>query len=84
MIERVSLSPRQSLALVEADGIRMLVATSPDASVTFFPLCKAAQSDVAKEAPRAMENPWATGVKAAAPGARHSLAGSLKQGRVSW
>lgn len=35
VVERVSLAPRQLLALVETDGQRLLVATSPEGSARF-------------------------------------------------
>lgn len=38
MIERIALAPRQSLALVEADGRRFLVATSHDGAPAFYAL----------------------------------------------
>lgn len=38
LIERISLSPRQTLSLVEADGRRFLVATSADGSPSFCAL----------------------------------------------
>lgn len=38
LLERISLAPRQSLALVEADGRRLLVATSPDGAPVFYAL----------------------------------------------
>ncbi len=38
LLERISLAPRQSLALVEADGKRLLVATSADGGPAFYPL----------------------------------------------
>jgi hypothetical protein len=38
VIERVVLAPRQSLALVEADGRRLLVATSVEGGPAFYPL----------------------------------------------
>ena len=40
VIERIALGPKQSLVLVEADGVRLLVATSSDAASAFFPLPK--------------------------------------------
>jgi hypothetical protein len=42
LLERITLAPRQSLALVEAEGRRFLVATSAEGSPTFLPLDKAA------------------------------------------
>jgi flagellar biogenesis protein FliO len=38
LIDKISLAPRQSLALVEAEGRRFLVATSPEGAPAFYPL----------------------------------------------
>ena len=38
VIERIALAPRQSLALVEAEGRRFLLATSADGTPAFCPL----------------------------------------------
>jgi hypothetical protein len=38
LLERIALAPRQSLALVEADGRRILVATSAEGGPAFYPL----------------------------------------------
>ncbi len=38
LVERIALAPRQSLALVEAEGRRILVATSAEGSPAFYPL----------------------------------------------
>jgi Flagellar biosynthesis protein, FliO len=38
VLERVTLGPRQSLALVEADGSRILVAIAAEGGPAFFPL----------------------------------------------
>jgi hypothetical protein len=38
LIERIALAPKQSLALVEAEGRRFLVATSTEGSPVFYPL----------------------------------------------
>ena len=38
LLERITLAPRQSLALVEAEGRKLLVATSPDGAPTFYAL----------------------------------------------
>jgi flagellar biogenesis protein FliO len=38
MLDRISLAPRQSLALVEAEGRRFLVATSAEGGPAFYPL----------------------------------------------
>ena len=36
--ERITLAPRQTLSLVEADGRRLLIATSPDGTPAFYAL----------------------------------------------
>jgi flagellar biogenesis protein FliO len=38
VLERISLGPRQTLAMVEADGRRILVATSPEGAAAFYSL----------------------------------------------
>jgi hypothetical protein len=38
VVERISLAPRQSLALVEAEGRRFLVATSAEGTPAFYAL----------------------------------------------
>ena len=38
LLERITLAPRQSLALIEAEGRRFLVATSAEGSPAFYPL----------------------------------------------
>jgi len=38
LVERITLAPRQSLALIEAEGRRILVATSAEGSPAFYPL----------------------------------------------
>lgn len=41
LVERISLAPRQSLALVQAEGRRFLVATSPEGAPAFYALDRA-------------------------------------------
>jgi hypothetical protein len=38
VLERITLAPRQSLALIEAGGQRLLVATSADGTPAFYPV----------------------------------------------
>lgn len=38
LLERIALAPKQSLALVEAEGRRFLVATSAEGGAAFYPL----------------------------------------------
>jgi flagellar biogenesis protein FliO len=47
VLERITLAPRQSLALVEADGRRFLVATSPEGAPAFYALDSAARQTAA-------------------------------------
>jgi len=47
LVERITLAPRQSLALVEAEGRRFLVATSGEGGAAFYPLGERAGAAVA-------------------------------------
>jgi flagellar biogenesis protein FliO len=47
LLERITLAPRQSLVLVEADGRRFLVASSTEGSPSFYPLDGARSSTLA-------------------------------------
>jgi len=38
LVERINLAPRQTLALVEAEGRRLLVASSQDGAPSFYSL----------------------------------------------
>jgi flagellar biogenesis protein FliO len=44
LVERIALAPRHSVALIEAEGRRILVATSADGASAFFPLDDRVQS----------------------------------------
>ena len=44
LVERITLAPRQSLALIEAEGRRILVATSAEGGPAFYPLDERANS----------------------------------------
>lgn len=41
LLERITLAPRQTLSLVEADGRRFLVATSAEGPAALYPLSSA-------------------------------------------
>jgi flagellar biogenesis protein FliO len=43
VLERITLAPRQSLALIEAGGQRLLVATSADGTPAFYPVGRPAR-----------------------------------------
>jgi flagellar biogenesis protein FliO len=45
LVERIALAPRQSLALVEAEGRRVLVATSPEGAPAFYALDEHARNN---------------------------------------
>jgi flagellar biogenesis protein FliO len=51
LLERIALAPRQSLALVEAEGRRFLVATSAEGGPAFYALDGGARPAV-RRAPR--------------------------------
>jgi flagellar biogenesis protein FliO len=72
LLERITLAPRQSLALVEADGRRLLVATSADGGPAFYALDRRmAEVDARKAgAPRVA--------------VREHSQRSERSGRVSW
>ena len=38
LLERITLAPRQTLSLVEAEGRRFLIASSPEGAPAFYPL----------------------------------------------
>jgi len=46
LLERISLAPRQSLALVEAEGRRFLVATSAEGGPAFYALDRESRSGI--------------------------------------
>ena len=52
LLERIALAPRQSLALVEAEGRRILVATSAEGGPAFYSLNEKARSAAQVAAPR--------------------------------
>jgi flagellar biosynthesis protein FliO len=54
LVERITLAPRQSLALIEAEGRRILVATSAEGGPAFYPLDENAISSASAGAHRAL------------------------------
>jgi flagellar biogenesis protein FliO len=50
LMERITLAPRQSLALVEAEGRRFLVATSPEGAPAFYALDERARTNGTRQA----------------------------------
>ncbi|HEY2861252.1 MAG TPA: flagellar biosynthetic protein FliO [Terracidiphilus sp.] len=43
LLERISLAPRQTLCLVEAEGRRFLIASTPEGGPAFYPLDRASR-----------------------------------------
>ncbi len=60
LVERIALAPRQSLALVEAEGRRFLVATSPEGGPAFYPLDEPARPTGARRS-TVLPGPGASG-----------------------
>jgi flagellar biogenesis protein FliO len=62
LLQRITLAPHQSLALVEADGRRLLVATSADGGPAFYALdgrgARAARTSVGEHARRQARVSW--------------------------
>jgi flagellar biogenesis protein FliO len=77
LLERIALAPRQSLALVEAEGRRFLVATSPEGAPAFYALdgeTRRFHADV-HGAPERLRSPMPRPV---------THASAERQARVSW
>lgn len=62
MVERITLAPRQSLALVEAEGRLLLVATSADGAPAFYPLDESGRVSAAARQPLTTRMPQAARV----------------------
>jgi hypothetical protein len=80
VVERVTLAPRQSLALVEADGRRFLVATALEGAPMFLPLDAASGAAGAESGERSPSLPLAA--LKALPRSRRSA--SLAARRARW
>jgi hypothetical protein len=76
VLERITLAPRQSLALIEAEGRRFLVATSPEGTPAFYAL-----DGYARHPARLADSPRAMGREAVRSTRR---AGVDRDPRVSW
>ena len=58
LVERIALAPRQSLALVEAEGRRILVATSAEGGPAFYALNESGPAAVRHQAGRRSRVSW--------------------------
>jgi hypothetical protein len=76
VLERITLAPRQSLSLIEAEGRRFLVATSPEGTPAFYALDGYARLPV-----RSVKSPRTSGREAVRNARR---AGVDRDPRVSW
>jgi hypothetical protein len=84
LVERITLGPRQALLLVEADGVRLLVATSSDGASAFYPL-PAGSTEAAEEfrlRPMVTSRIGLVGRTAGRMGS--GISTSRNSGRVSW
>lgn len=79
VVERVTLSPRQSLALVEADGRRFLVATAMEGAPVFLPMDAACDTKRAATGEHAPSLPLAA--LQALPRARRPIAVAARRAR---
>jgi hypothetical protein len=77
VLERISLAPRHTLALVESEGRRFLIATSPEGAPVFHSLDDRTALDRFR--------PAMSGQNAARPSARAEIRRAPQtSGRVSW
>ena len=86
LLERIALAPRQSLALIEAEGRLLLVATSPEGSPAFYDLDGSGNLDAIKNLD-AVKNLHAAGNPDGLPdrgASAPSGTGPRKPRRVSW
>lgn len=76
VLERITLAPRQSLSLIEAEGRRFLVATSPEGTPAFYALDR--ESGVRQPTPGQSDR--------RRPAAAHksSHSGADRDLRISW
>ena len=58
LLERIALAPRQSLALVEAEGRRILVATSAEGGPAFYALDRGERPAPRSSAHRSSRVSW--------------------------
>jgi flagellar biogenesis protein FliO len=82
VVERIALAPRQSLALVEAEGRRFLVATSNEGTPAFYALDEPLR-DPLREPSRRSALTQALGL-AAVQGRSRERSSTDRDARVSW
>ena len=80
LLERIALAPRPSLALIEAEGRRFLVATSPEGASAFYPL----DAELRPANARAAAGPVRPLPRPAALQASGKGAGPAVSARISW
>ena len=80
LLERITLAPRQSLALIEAEGRRFLVATSPEGAPAFYPL----DGELRPVNPRASGGPVRSPMYPVARPAADKGARPAVSARISW
>ena len=58
LVERIALGPRQWLSLIEAEGRRVLVATSAEGGPAFYALNEEPSAGAGSKRPRATRVSW--------------------------
>ena len=76
LVERITLAPRQSLALIEAEGRRILVATSAEGGPAFYPLDETSELQDTRGRQRRTARPDGRGSHGRRPVAAHGRSGS--------
>jgi hypothetical protein len=75
ILARIALGPRQSLALVEAEGVHVLVGTSADGPPSFFSLAEDSGRDVDHRFDKEISLPYGAGANTPQSGRREVPAG---------
>ncbi len=82
LIERIALGPKHALLLVEAEGVRLLVATSQDGAAAFFPLQRSTVQEEPMPAEDSLDRDAAAARRREQGAAAHRRTSA--PGRISW
>jgi hypothetical protein len=84
VVERISLAPRQTLALVEAEGRRFLVATSAEGTPAFYPLDEPGRPSEPVRRPDLAQPGGVSRISGPRPVRPATRPGPDRDARVSW
>jgi len=86
VLERIALAPRQSLALVEAEGRRFLVATSPEGAPAFYALDEPAREPSRRAGPVQASGlaAFPGSVRGSSPGRNRERSSTDRDARITW